>query len=82
MILTGQFKFLGMEQKTNSNDASKVYFNATLLQGIDPVKVGVQAESIPAFKDIKQMDEIIATLNVSIGKEYSFAKITDIKPIK
>lgn len=81
MELTGRFKFIGMESKQGKNDATKTYYNASLLQGINPIKVGVQAEAITQFTGIGQMDEVEADLNVVVGSDYSYARITGIRKV-
>ena len=81
MKVVGSFKFLGIESKQGKKDPTSTYYNVSLLQGINPVRVGVKTGVITQFADIKQMDDIEAELEVVMGADYSYARIANVRKV-
>lgn len=78
MIVNGNFLFLGVEELQAKADPNKKYFNISLLQGVDVLKVFGSPETVQKFTGIKPMDRIKCDLKISISGPKTYIDITSV----
>ena len=81
MKVVGNFEYLGQEEIRGKKDPTKTYYNVVLLQGADPVKVFVTADDIHLFKDLKKLDSVQCSLDISVGVK-TYINVLDVQKIK
>lgn len=82
MKVKGIFNYLGLETIKGKKDPNKTFYNLSLLQETDVIKVFLDEESVKKITDIKlaQMDKLNCELKISIGQK-TFVSLETVQKI-
>jgi hypothetical protein len=71
MLVKGNFIYLGLDTIQGKKDTTKTFYNLSLLQDTDVVKVFLDSETVKKIVNIKpnKMDKLNCELKISIGQK-------------
>lgn len=62
MIVTGEFKFMGVESRKSFKDPSKINYILGLSQGLDTIRLYIDADMFADFSRFDPYSDVIAEL--------------------
>lgn len=63
MVLSGDFRFMGAEKRSGFKDPSQVFYVLGLGQGLDSLRIYIDAEQYGRYSSIEPYSEVSAELD-------------------
>lgn len=63
MVLSGDFRFMGAEKRNGFKDPSQVFYVLGLGQGLDSLRIYIDAEQYGRYSSIEPYSEVSAELD-------------------
>ena len=63
MVLSGDFKFMGVDKRSGFKDPSKVFYVLGLGQGLDALRIYIDAEQYGRYSSIEPYSDVSAELD-------------------
>ena len=76
MRMTVKANYLAREAIAGKKDPSKTYYNATFIQGSEPIQLSATAEAYAQLADYNQLEE--TTLNLDYNNTYKTLRLMSV----